>query len=141
MGSHLHSQRGGRALHRAELARPGRYARALKERHSLHAGSDLFEQLQPFRADAIFVQHKTSSVAARPGEALHETGADRFGDLCENDRHGTSCLQQCSYGCTAGRDDHVGREGNQFRRVAANALRVGRAPTDVNADVATVDPA
>jgi hypothetical protein len=66
----------------------------LKERHLLHARSDLFEQLQPFRADAVFVQHKTSSVAARPREGFHETGADRFGDLHENDRHSTSCLQQ-----------------------------------------------
>ena len=93
-GAHLHPERGGRALHRAELTRPGRYTRSLKERHLLHARSDLFEQLQPFRADAIFVQHKTSSVAARPRESFHETGADRFSDLHENDRYGTSSLQQ-----------------------------------------------
>jgi hypothetical protein len=66
----------------------------LKERHSRHARDDLFEQLQPFRADAVFVQHKTSSITARPGESFHETAADRLGDLHENDRYGTSCLQQ-----------------------------------------------
>jgi hypothetical protein len=65
----------------------------LKERHSLHARGDLFEQLQPFCADAVFIQHKTSNVAARLGEGFHETGAE-FGNLHENDRHGTSCLQQ-----------------------------------------------
>src|SRR5262249_38272368 len=92
-GANFHPERRGRALHRTELARPGRYTRNMKERHSLHARSDLFEQLQPFRADAVFVQHKTSSVAAWPGEGFHESGADRFGDLHKNDRHSTSCLQ------------------------------------------------
>ena len=55
-----------RALHRAELARPGQCTGSLKERHSLHARSDLFEQLQPFRADAVFVQHKTTRAATLP---------------------------------------------------------------------------
>src|SRR5262245_38196342 len=49
-GEHLRPERAGRALHRAALTRPGRYPRSLKERHSLHARSNLFEQLQPFRA-------------------------------------------------------------------------------------------
>src|SRR6266853_251971 len=37
--------------------------------------------------------------------------------------------------------DDVGREGNQFRRIFANALGVARAPADVNADIAAVGPA
>ena len=97
---------GAELLHRAELARPSQCTESLKERHLLHARSDLFEQLQPFRADAIFVQHKTSSVAARPGERLHETGADRFADLRENDRHGTlrpSIQPDCASSCASAR--------------------------------------
>jgi hypothetical protein len=35
-------------------------------------------------------------------------------------------------------DGRVGREGNRFRRVAANALRIDRGPADVNADVAGI---
>src|ERR1700745_4251014 len=71
----------GRTSTPSEEARPGECNESLKERHLLHARSDLFEKLQPFRADAVFVQHKTSSVGARPGEGLHETSADRIGDL------------------------------------------------------------
>src|SRR5215831_3757369 len=37
--------------------------------------------------------------------------------------------------------DDIGRESNQFRRGAANALGAARAPADVNADVATFGPA
>jgi hypothetical protein len=55
---------------------------------------DLLEQLQPFPADAVFIQHKTRSVAAWPGEGFDEAGAHRFGDLHENDRHGAGRLQQ-----------------------------------------------
>jgi hypothetical protein len=36
-GVHLHPERSGRALHRAELARPGHCTESLNERHSLHA--------------------------------------------------------------------------------------------------------
>src|SRR5262249_17744806 len=65
--AHLPPERGGRGLDSSELARPGRYTRTLKERHSLQTRRDLFEQPQPFCADAVFIEHKTSSVAARPG--------------------------------------------------------------------------
>src|SRR5262249_52735782 len=137
----FHPERWGRGLDRAELTRPGRYGRILKERRSLYAGCDLLKQLQPFRGDAVVTQHKTSSVAARPSEGFHETGADWFGDLHENDRHGAGRLQQRPRGCTATRQDDVGGEGNQFRRVFANALGVAHAPADVDANVATVGPA
>src|SRR5262245_41962713 len=37
--------------------------------------------------------------------------------------------------------DDVGREGDQFRRVFANSVGIGNAPTGIDADVAAVDPA
>ena len=52
---HLYPERWGRGLDRAELAGPGRYTKTLKESHSLYAGRDLLEQLQPFPADAVFI--------------------------------------------------------------------------------------
>src|SRR5262249_6074271 len=64
------------------------YGRILKERRSLYAGCDLLEQLQPFRGDAVVTQHKTSSVCRPAERGFHETGADWFGDLHENDRYG-----------------------------------------------------
>jgi hypothetical protein len=113
----------------------------LKEPHSLYAGRDLLEQLQPFPADAVFIQHKTSSVAARLREAIDEPGADRFGNLDEHDRHGTSRPQQRPRGCTGNSQDDVGRKCNQFRRVSANALGIARSPSYVDPQVAAVGPA
>src|SRR5262249_61821946 len=69
--AHLHPERWGQGLHRAELARPGRYGRSLQERHALHARRNLLEQLQPFGADAAFKHHETRSLAPRPGEGFH----------------------------------------------------------------------
>jgi hypothetical protein len=37
-----------------------------QDRRSLYAGCDLFEQFEPFRADASFEAHKPGGVAARP---------------------------------------------------------------------------
>jgi hypothetical protein len=70
-----------------------------------------------------------------------EISADRFGDLHEHDRHDPSRLQQRPRGDTGNSQDDIGREGNQFRSVAANALGAARTPADVNADVATLGPA
>src|SRR6516164_7274129 len=138
---HLYPERWGRGLDRAELAGPGRYTKTLKEPHSLYAGRDLLEQLQPFPTDAVFIQHETSSVAARLREAIDEAGADRFGNLDEHDRHGTSRPQQRPRGCTGNSQDDVGRKCNQFRRVSANALSIARSPPYVDPQVAAVGPA
>src|SRR5215813_6365324 len=137
----LHPERWRRGLDRAELGRPGCIGWILKERRSFYARCDLLEQPQPFRGNAVFIQHKTSSVAARPSEAIDQTGADWFGDLHEHDRHSARRLEQRPSGRSASSQDDVGRECNQFRRVSANALGVARAPADVDANVATVGPA
>jgi len=94
----------------------------------------------PFVSHLGFEIGETGDVAARPGEGFDEAGADRFGDLHEHDRHGTRGLQQRPRGCTANSQEDVGRECNQLRRVFANALRVGRAPADVNASIAADGP-
>src|SRR5262249_2135159 len=92
--AHLQPERWSRGLHRAELAsKPGRHNKILKETHAPYAGRDLLEQLQPFPADAVFIQHESGSVAARPAEGFDEAGAYRLGDLPEHDRHGTRRLQ------------------------------------------------
>jgi hypothetical protein len=49
--SQLHSERRRRALDGAKLVAPA-HGRSAHDRHSLHLGRDLLEQLQPFSADA-----------------------------------------------------------------------------------------
>jgi hypothetical protein len=45
---------------------------------------------------------------------------------CPKDRHSTSCLQQRPRGSTAHRQDDVGRERDQFRRVFAKEFGIAR---------------
>ena len=52
--AHLYSERRRHGLDGAELADPLGYGGIAKDRHARHAGRDLFEQLQPFPAHAVF---------------------------------------------------------------------------------------
>src|SRR5262245_44541681 len=61
----LHSKRWRHCLNCCELADTCRGRRVAKDRHSRHTWGDLFEQFQPFPANAVFIQQETSSIAAR----------------------------------------------------------------------------
>jgi len=65
--------------------RSRRDRRMPKDRHSRHAGRDLFEQLQPLPADAVLREGKTGGVAARPRHARDEASADWVSRRCEHD--------------------------------------------------------
>jgi hypothetical protein len=54
--------------------RAGPYGGISKNRRPRHAWRDLLEQLQPFAAHAVFEQHETGGVAARPCQAVDEAG-------------------------------------------------------------------
>ena len=110
-------------------------------RRARHAGRDLLEQLQPFRAQAVFELGEAGDVAAWPRDALDETGADRIDGLREHDRHRAGGLPHGSHDVAAGSQDHVRGERGQFRGVAAPALGVAAGPADVDAQVAADDPA
>src|SRR5262249_43047223 len=64
---HLHPQRWGRGLDRAELTRPGRYGRILKERRSLYAGRD------PSHFAPMPYSYSIKPVALPPGRASVST--------------------------------------------------------------------
>src|SRR3954471_21501076 len=81
-GSHadrvdLHPVRWRRGLNDAELAGAGRYGRIAKDGDARHVWRDLFEQLEPFSADAVFEVHEARRVAASPRQGLDVAGADR----------------------------------------------------------------
>src|SRR6516225_5368651 len=48
---------------------------------------DLFQQLQPFRAQAVFEGGEAGGIATRPREAIDKASADRIGNDHEHDRH------------------------------------------------------
>jgi hypothetical protein len=90
----LDPERRRHRLDRAELAGSDRCRKSSKDRRSLYAGCDLFEQFEPFRADANFEAHKAGGVAARPCQTFNQTGSDRIGGERKHDRHRAGQSQQ-----------------------------------------------
>src|SRR6266700_4110862 len=90
----LHPDRRRHGLDYGELADPRDYSRITKDRRSRYTRRDLFKQFQPFPTQIVFELHKTGGVAARPGQAINKTRADRVGDVYEYDWHNARRLQQ-----------------------------------------------
>src|SRR5262249_22731961 len=107
---------------------------------SRHVGCDLFEQLQPFTADAIFVNRKTGGVAPRPRQAFDEAGPNRIGGPRKHDRYGASRLQQRRYYRASTSQDDVRRQRDQFKRVSEKESAIARAPTILDPHVAADAP-
>src|SRR6516162_10254603 len=134
-----HTRRQG--LDGAKLGGTGWYGGVPKDRHARHARRDLFEQFQPFSAYAVFIQHEASGVAARPRQAVDETGADWIGDEREHDRHGAIDPLDCHHALGARGEDDVGSQCDQFHCVFASRIGIACEPTIVNAHVAADSPA
>jgi hypothetical protein len=123
-------------LDSAQLAKP--YGKISKHRHSRHPRHDLFEQFKPLPADAVFERSKAGDVAARPGQAIDETCADRVGDNREHDGYRARRLLQClNAGGGRGQND-VRRERQQFLGVSSKVSGVARCPAIVDPNVAPV---
>src|SRR5262249_60243661 len=129
-----------RALEGPPRPKPERYGGTRNYRRSRHVGCDLFEQLQPFTADAIFVNRKTGGVAPRPRQAFDEAGPNRIGGPRKHDRYGASRLQQRRYYRASTSQDDVRRERDQFQRVSAKEFGIARAPTILDPHVAADAP-
>src|SRR5262249_1572351 len=74
----------GSGLNGAHLSGPAGLGGIPQYRYPRHARRDLFEQLQPFPADAVFEQEETGDVAARPRQAFDKTSADRIDEIDEH---------------------------------------------------------
>jgi hypothetical protein len=83
---------------------------------SRHVGRNLLELLQPFPAEAVFVDCKTSGIAAGPRQVRDEAGPDRIRGLREHDRHRAGRLQQWRHDRAARGQNDVRRERDQFLR-------------------------
>src|SRR5262249_36985289 len=134
----LDAERRRRRLDYAELSRSSRDGGFSNDRHPRDSGRNLFEQLQPFRSDTVFEHNKTGGIAARPRQAFGVARADRVSDSREYDWNAAGRLQQWCESRAGNRQDDVGREGDQFRRVFANSAGIGTAPANIDADVAAI---
>src|SRR5262245_28473465 len=99
------------------------------------------EQLYPFPAEAVFEKDKSGGIAARPRQILDKAGTDRVDGDREHNRDGTGQSQQRPHGCAAGSQNDVRCEGDQFRRISADALLIAGRPAVVDPYVAAVGPA
>src|SRR5262249_23822886 len=90
--AHLHPERRRDGLDRSELARPRGKGGIPNDRRSRYAGRDLFEHLQPFPAQTVFVRDEPSGIAARSRETVDEAGADWIRHDHEHDWHGAGRL-------------------------------------------------
>src|SRR5215468_1143810 len=81
----------------AYLTDPRAHSGVPKDRCSLHAGRDLFEQLEPFSAEAVLEWGKSTGVAARTCQALDEPSANRVDDTHEHNRYRSGCLLERSH--------------------------------------------
>ena len=70
-------------------------------------GAICFEQLQPFRAHAVFELDEAGGVAARPRQAVDEAGADRIGDdaRTRSARCGSPAATAPAVAAASGQDD------------------------------------
>ena len=91
--AHVYSDGGSHRLNNRELTDTGRYSGVPQHRNARHARRNLLKQFQPFRAQAVFEQGKTGSVAARSRQTVHEPGAHGIADIHEHDRHCAGDLQ------------------------------------------------
>jgi len=73
-----------------ELTDLGRVQRITDDCYSRYLRSDLFEQAQPFSAQAIFEKAETGEASARSRQARSEAAADRVYDLHEHNWHDAS---------------------------------------------------
>ena len=90
----LHSERRRHGLDGAELADPDGYRGIPKDRHSRHARRDLFEQLQPFPAHAVF--ERVKPVALPPGRAKLATKPAPTGSVTTTNTIGTVRVACCN---------------------------------------------
>src|SRR5262249_14075575 len=100
----------------------------------------LLTHSQPCRLTAEFDRKDPGGVAAGPAQALDITGADRVGNLHEHDGHRAGCLQQRTHADTAGGQDHVRRERDQFRDISA-VVSLVQIPAMLDLHVAADRPA
>ena len=95
----------------------GPIGKIAKHCYPRHARRDLFEQLQPFRAEAKFVRGKTGGVPARSRQARDHAASDWVADHREHDGHGAGRLLQCLNAWGGRGQNDVRRERHQFRGI------------------------
>jgi hypothetical protein len=108
----------------ANWSMPDVMVRIAQDRGARDTRCKLLDQLQPFSAQAVFELHEARGVAARLRQALDKAGADRIGDIYENDRQGWHRRKQWRHRGGPACDDDIGRKRHKLRDAFAQFLGV-----------------
>src|SRR6516225_786100 len=87
-GTRFYLLRRCQGLNCAEQAGSRRVCRIAQYRHSRNLRRNLFEQLQPFSADVIIENSKSSRIPSRACETIHKAGTYRVRHLHEHNGNG-----------------------------------------------------
>src|SRR5262249_35098003 len=139
-GAQLHAERWRHRLDRAKLSAPGARGRIADDGHTRHPRRNVFEQLQPFCADAEFELTKAGGIAARPRQARDQSAADGIGDGDEDDGHVAACPLQRRHDRCAGGEDDIRAERDEFGRVSAKRVRIDGARAMLDPHVTALAP-
>jgi hypothetical protein len=101
---------------------------------------NLLKHLQQLPGHRILGHGEAGDIAAGARQAGDEAGADRIGNLRENDRDAAGLQQQRLQRQRGDDKNHIRIETHKLFRVGVDAPGVGAAPTKVDADVAAVGP-
>ena len=93
----LDPKRRGHGLDHAEQGHSGGSSGVAQDRHSRHAGRDLFEECQPFPAGAVFERGKAGGVAAGSRQTGNKSSPDGISYNREHNRYGAGHLEQRPY--------------------------------------------
>src|SRR5215510_3278035 len=108
---------------RRELSNASRRGGITKHQGSGHIGRDLLEQLGPLAAHAVLKIREACDITAWMGHTFDETSTNRIGNVHEHDWNSPGGLLQRRdrHACAK---DHVRRECDQVRCIAANAVEI-----------------
>ena len=112
-----------------------------KHGRALHCRRNFPKQLGPLPGQTVLKLHKAGGVSARMSQAVDKPRADRIRNV--NEDHGNAA-REFEHGRNrdaAARNDDVGSEGDQLRRISLDALGVTPTVADFEAHIAVFDPA
>src|SRR5262245_24415181 len=137
----LHSEGRCNSLSSSEQAKSRRDRGVAQNGRSSKIGSDLFEQLEPFRTHAVLVNSESRRIAAWSSQTRDKTSAYRVYDTREYNGDSTGRFQQGGYGGGSIGEYDVGHQRDQFGCRLAIAAGVTRSPAGFDLNVLALFPA
>src|SRR4029453_18924943 len=98
------------------------------------------QQFKQFAGQWGIVNADPGGISAGVAEAADKPAGDRIADICEDDRDGPGLVEQSRQLQTAGTDDDIRAERDQFCGSSANALAADAGIPMLERDIAAIEP-